>query len=594
MNNKKLLALIVITLLLFLPLNVLALEDSFSKLQELIDNSIGEIVLDKDYSNLGTESVITITRNVTIDLNGHVINGKGVSGIFYVDGYYDLTIKDSNSNAAHTFYVSSDGIATIEERENTETIIVNGGCITGGDVTSGRTNKTKMNGKGSGIYINSGNLVINSGNIIGNRISDKFQYGAGIYAENNAIVTINGGAVSYNYSLWEGYGAGIYLDSSMLTVNNGKIDHNHAIYGGAIYARNNSLVTINNGTISHNKAFHIGGGISFDYSTVVINDGVIEYNEAYDTFIGTGGGINTQKGANLIITGGIIRENSAIRGGGIGTWTGGNIKIYGGTITKNKVLVDNTPASGSKESLGAGVYFNPEFVGYASEPSSLTLGRKAVITNNINTVTNVQENLYFENNQTINVGEGELAPQQGMNIGITMRTNGVFANSGSESITQYFKQDDTDYVTSYVDGKLSSTRRIYTYEIIKGNNQELYKGKIDNYSFEIDGDHSLFDSLEIEDLDLIKGTDYNVTKGSTIITFTSLGIAKLNTLDLGKYSFVVKYTNSKEVNGKLLIKEMEKNPNTGDNIIFSIILSSISLITLSIYGLYIYKKKQLN
>lgn len=134
----------------------------------------------------------------------------------------------------------------------------------------------------------------------------------------------------------------------------------------------------------------------------------------------------------------------------------------------------------------------------------------------------------------------------------------------------------------------------YTYEFLNGDNQEFYEGKIENYIFRIDGDYSLFDTLLIGDLQLTNGTDYTVTEGSTIITFEKDGLDKLNKLKVGNYDIVVKYSNSKKAMGKLIIKPLEENPQTGDKIVSTIIVGSISLIGLTGCLLYIKKRKKNN
>lgn len=162
----------------------------------------------------------------------------------------------------------------------------------------------------------------------------------------------------------------------------------------------------------------------------------------------------------------------------------------------------------------------------------------------------------------------------------------------------------------------------YTYDFISGNNQTFKINQVDNCSFKIDGDYTLFESLKIGNLDLAKDVDYTVTEGSTVLTFTSSGIAKLNSLAVGNYNIEVNYTNGQKATGILAIKEDTtevppepitpptedtteippepsappkdntpemndtNNPKTGDSILFA----AIGLIT-SVIGVFITKKK---
>lgn len=451
--------LLIIFILFIIPIKFVLADDSvgtFSDLQQLInENTDGKLILEKDYTNNGSEPQITISKDIILDLNGHIINGRYVNRIFYVSNNAHLTIDDSNKTIIHKFDVDKWLLATLNETDGEVT--VNGGCITAGDVSSESTNKTHQNGKGSAIYINSGSLTINSGNIIGNKISDKFQFGAGIAAENNSIITIKGGMVSYNRATWEGYGAGIYLNNSDLIIDGGTISYNYGIYGGGINAYDGSSIIMNSGNISNNIAGHNGAGIAlmvYDQniplgyvSQATINGGVIENNTVVTPWVGVGGGISTDKSTELTINGGTIQKNKAARGAGVGAWTGGDIKIYGGVIKENISTEDTTPDDGSTGNYGAGVFFNTYFIGgYGSVDANLTIGGSAIITGNINDVTKKEDNLFLANDQTINIGANEYSPTNKMNVGITMANPGVFTVSETDYAENFYSDNVNYYV----------------------------------------------------------------------------------------------------------------------------------------------------
>ena len=130
----------------------------------------------------------------------------------------------------------------------------------------------------------------------------------------------------------------------------------------------------------------------------------------------------------------------------------------------------------------------------------------------------------------------------------------------------------------------------YQYEFISGGDQTFRKGSISEYTFRIDGDYNLFKDIELGDLELKKDIDYNVTEGSTIITFTSTGLAKLNNLSAGTYNINVNYTNNRVAIGRLTItNDIINNPNTKDELIVNIIISIISFVGLVSSAFY-YKK----
>lgn len=157
----------------------------------------------------------------------------------------------------------------------------------------------------------------------------------------------------------------------------------------------------------------------------------------------------------------------------------------------------------------------------------------------------------------------------------------------------------------------------YTYlPLDNTDNQEFTVKNIKEFIIKIDGDYTLFESLKIGSLDLVKNVDYTVTEGSTVLTFTSSGITKLNTLAVGNYNIEVNYANSQKATGTLTIKEdtteipPEPNtpsenpapsappaentpevnktniPKTGDNIMYV-----ISGLATSVAGLFITKRK---
>lgn len=132
--------------------------------------------------------------------------------------------------------------------------------------------------------------------------------------------------------------------------------------------------------------------------------------------------------------------------------------------------------------------------------------------------------------------------------------------------------------------------KVYSYEFIEGNNQKLTINDIKSFTLKIDGDYSLFQSLKVENLDLIKDEDYTITEGSTVITFTDNGIVKLNTLSKGEYEILIKYANSKEVKGKVILNSEIENPQTRDNYITYIITGIISLIGVISISFYTRRK----
>ena len=606
MKIKRLFFLLIVSCLSLFVGNVFALEKgNFTDLQTLINNcglknendkcvknDDDKLVLklDKNYDAVSGEEQLDVSKDIVIDLNGFVINSKKLFRVFYFHDA-DVTIMDSNPNQEHKFdviknWIPKDGsvnvtiTATLNEEEGETTI--KGGCITGGS-------SDKLGG--AGFYASNATVTIEGGNIIGNTGSPKSASGAGFRATNKSIVTMNGGFVSYNYAPWESSGGGVFVDNSTFIMNDGTISDNHGVYGGGVNVSSNGSFTMNGGYIKENVVCHTGGGIAVFDGTFVMNGGYIEENINPTSWIGYGGGISVHKGADITINGGMILKNEANRGAGIASWTGGNIKIYGGTITENVTTYDDTPSGPNTYSnFGGGIFFNAAYSGYTYTEATLTIGGDAKIYGNYNEVTTKEENIYFAKDQMITIGSGEHAPKDGMNVGITMEENKAFTTNGDENSAKYFFADDPEYDVNYKNDALNVEAANYTYSFISGNDQEFKENKVSSYVLEIDGNYTLFDSLEIGELTFENNVDYKITRGSTIITFTDKGIAKLNTLKAGKYEISVSYTNEKVVLGNINIteevieKEEEKEekeekivPETRDNILGYLLIGSVSL-----------------
>ena len=108
---------------------------------------------------------MTVSRPVTIDLNGHLLKTtSGASNLIQVIENGGLTLIDSNPNAVHKFDKSNALWKLADETTAEENIIeVKGGAITGGTGTGEAGNTC-----GGGIYVRKGGtLLMRGGNIVG-------------------------------------------------------------------------------------------------------------------------------------------------------------------------------------------------------------------------------------------------------------------------------------------------------------------------------------------------------------------------------------------------------------------------------------------
>ena len=200
----------------------------------------GTVTLTQDVKAITGDSAITIDDNttVTLDLNGHIIDGRGITNnIFYLWGTEKkLTIIDSNPNAEHTPAV------TYIDPVTNETITVKGGIITGAT--------------GAGIFDAYGSEVtMKAGTIVGNNMGVSLR---------GSIFNLEGGAISGNISTVSGGGAWVY-EAATLNMSGGEISGNTSNGdGGGVFLYNNQSRTsafhLSGGTITHNVCSSNGYG----------------------------------------------------------------------------------------------------------------------------------------------------------------------------------------------------------------------------------------------------------------------------------------------------------------------------------------------
>lgn len=280
----------------------------------LADSANGVVRLTADIT---ITAGLKITRDVTVDLNGHVLRfnqSAQPDSIFRVTGGSTLTLTDSAPTATHS-----------------DASLPAGGLITGGkgfkyDNGAGQS----YNYYGGGVYVETGASFVLAGGTIyacGVQSGANQAFGGGIYAEGGSA-TMTGGAIR-NCAVSADYGAS----------------------GGAIYAKAGS-VTMSGGVISGCSAKD-GGGILTSGCTVQITGGRIENCKASEH----GGGLYISDHADQIsVLDAAISGCEAKRGGGVALIAFAELE-----------LGENARITGCKATNGAAVYTdlnNPLTVNY--------------------------------------------------------------------------------------------------------------------------------------------------------------------------------------------------------------------------------------
>ena len=275
---------------------------------------------------------LKIERDVTVDLNGHVLRYDEEAepgSIFRVKSDCTLTLTDSRPEAEH-------------EDES----LPAGGLITGG--------KGYRHDGGSGGY------------------HIYYYYGGGVYVEAGASFELAGGTI-YACGVQSGanaaYGGGIYAEGGSVTMTGGAIRNcvlsaNNGANGGGVYIYSGASFTMEGGVISGCSAMS-GGGISASGGTVRITGGSIENCKASER----GGGLSVKGHADQIsVLDAAISGCEAKRGGGVALIgfaeleLGENARITGCTATEK----DDTEAGAIE--YGAAIYMDLEVTRTVSYP----------------------------------------------------------------------------------------------------------------------------------------------------------------------------------------------------------------------------------
>ena len=255
--------------------------EGWTPLTQISDNTLptGKYYLSEDVTCIGgTQTAITITGEVTLCLNGHVLNLNGQS--LRVESGATLHLCDCNTtNQTHKFTVGSDGLWQLNEADGTET-------LTGGVITGGKNGKEDIfYWDGGGVCVN-GTFAMSGGNIVGNTSTYS---GGGVYVDINGTFTLSGGSIAGNTCTYSGggvfvngtftmsggsiagntcsSGGGVYLYGTF-TMSGGSIAGNRCSSGGGVYV--NGTFTMSGGSIAGNTCTYSGGGV-YAYRTFTMS-----------------------------------------------------------------------------------------------------------------------------------------------------------------------------------------------------------------------------------------------------------------------------------------------------------------------------------
>jgi hypothetical protein len=261
-----------------------------------------------------------ITSEITLEGNGHAIDGNKAFRVLNVLITGDLKLNNAT--------------------------------ITGGDAYFDN---------GGGIY-NSGTLTVNDSTLQDNSAG---YYGGGIW--NSGTLIVNNSTLSGNSA---NSGGGGIVNVGKLTVDNSTLSNNSATSGDGGGIVNVSILMLNNSTLSGNSATCTsfgcgsGGGIR-NLGTLILNDSSLNGNSATCTSFGCGNGGGIYNAGTLEV------NNSAFSGNVAPFGLGGGIRNNGSLLVHNSTLSGNSAKGGS----GIASYFGTATVNNSTVSGNSTSNR---------------------------------------------------------------------------------------------------------------------------------------------------------------------------------------------------------------------------
>ena len=270
------------------------------ELAAALENNANDTV--KLTADITINTTLTISRTVTLDLNGNVLKMTGSDSVIKVESGGDLTIQDSNTTTTQhkfnphckylTWYID------MWELDNGGSEIVSGGVITGGGGDQS---------DGGGVLVAGGTLVMAGGNIVGCSATSR---GGGVYlgkdsdtGKSGTFIMTGGSIIGCAAQL----GSGVYVATGCtFTMATGSNIHNCIANNEGGGVKNHGTFQMDGGTISACTTVAFGGGGVCNNGTFIMSEGMIKGCTSPDGQYASGGGVRNSN--QFTMTGGTIGD----------------------------------------------------------------------------------------------------------------------------------------------------------------------------------------------------------------------------------------------------------------------------------------------
>lgn len=459
--KKRIGSLLLILALCFTLLPTAALAEGasaeVSTANELTNALNGDAAIIKLMADIEISTTLTVSRAVTLDLNGNVLKRTDTGRVIEVQNNGNLTLMDSTPSATHSFKVDESTKLWILDKTN-GTNTVNGGVITGGNANANN------NDGGGVIIVSGGTFTMTGGNIVG------CTAGSGGGVDVSGTFTMTGGSIAGCVAA-HASGGGVYVET-----------------GGAFEMSGGSIA----GCVAANGS---GGGICNAGTTTL--SGSAKIQNCHVDATGEGGGIWSFESAGALTVNGNVEitgckrgttpdamyfDNGTVSGGRFdgevtkwdGTIIGGTfddrVRNKGGTISdgtfngkvNNEGNIENGTFSGTVENADKGKITDGTFTETSTVNNKGTIGGgtfSGTVENKGGTIKNGIFNGAVENQASGTISGGTFSG--------TVTNNGTI-NGGTFAVTFDTKGGSTVPVENVLNGQKATkpadpTRAGYTF-----------------------------------------------------------------------------------------------------------------------------------
>ena len=503
-------------------------DNSFTTLQSLVDSGNSTINLEKDYIRYDGENTILISKNMTINGNGHIIDANNTIRAFRISAdnviLNNVTIKSGNDKLAGAIYW---------EGENG--ILANSSFIN--NKATGTDTSYNYEGGGAVYWTGNNGLIANStfeSNSAGG-------HGGAVWWNGNNGIIENSVFIKNNASKW---GGAIYSKGNNVNIRNNNFTSNKGSNGG-------SLSVIGEGTTIDNLIFNLSNGTLGGALYWNVPNGIIKNSKFYNCYSpGTTGGGAVYTTSSAVLTNFvncIFENNTADK-------SGGAIYAYSKAIVTGSHFYNNFALN-----FGGAIFFNQE----SSEVNSSEFIRnKALKSGGAVYISNrfcVVNNSIFKNNTADYAGAIYFSSYKHQLFNSLFENNNATSDAGAVFLGSYGTVvDNATFISNsaqrggalynYVTGTTSTTKTEITNSEFKYN-KATAGGAISSYAkfIDINGTDFTFNEANYGSAIFADRTSYTISN-STFLNNSADSVELILNVDDSEYAATAIY----KVNNTLL------------------------------------------